>query len=235
MKTKHLLYIFLIIAITPIVTNYILTREIICNYDVAGTGVDWINFYGSFLGSALSAFIAYYILLKTLENTNKENRKKYLKEDYDRLCDDLSSRIAQIEVMEVYRVLYYPKDFNIKEEMDRLTSLLFYYKEKANSTTLRYGLESDEDCLDFYNEYNKLIVEICNSCSELIAILSKYKNIDNVKLSPEERKKIQNVFEKEIFEQREIMSRVNAMPYVVFEKAKRYCRRKKLEVDKLYS
>ena len=111
-----------IAIVVPMVINYILTREKVFNYDVAGHGVDWIAFYGSFLGSALSSLVAYYILLKTIENTNKESYKKQKQDEYDKLCDDLSKRIAQIEVMEVYRVLYYPLSFNIKNELDRLTT-----------------------------------------------------------------------------------------------------------------
>lgn len=235
MKKKYLIYICTYIVIVPIVTNYILTREIICNYDVAGSGVDWIAFYGSFLGSALSAIVAYYILLKTLENTNKENYKKQKTEEYYRLCDDLSWRIAQIEVTEVYRILLHPTNISINEEMDRLTNLLFSYKEKANSSTLKYGLVTDEDCIDFYEEYNKLMIEVCNSCATLVAILSRYQALDKAETTPNDRKIMQESLEKDISEQRKEMSRVNAKVPFVFEKAQRYCKRKKQELDKLYS
>lgn len=234
MSKKFYWIIPLCVVVTPIIVNYILTREIVFNYDVAGTGVDWICFYGSFLGSGLSAFVAYYILLKTVENTNKENIKNQKKEEYDKLCDDLSARLAKIEVMEVYRVLYYPAGFNIKAEMDRLTDLLFAYKEMSNSSALRYGLESDDDSLDFYNEYNKLIGEICTSCAQMIQMLSNYLPLDNDKLGKDEKRMMQESLIEKISSCRYDMNRINALPSFVFEKAKRYCKVKKQELDKLY-
>lgn len=236
MKVSKKLYWIIptIVIIVPVAVNYILTREKVCNYDVAGCGVDWIGFYGSFLGGALSSLIAYYVLLKTIENTNKENYKKQKQDEYDKLCNDLSKRIAQIEVMEVYRVLNYPLSFDIKNEIDRLTTLLFSYKEKSNSSTLKYGMESDEDCREFYDEYYKLIIEVCNGCANLIAVLSKYLPLDNEKMNIEERNRMQMALHKEIADQRSEMIRINAMPSIVFDRAQRYCKRKKMELDKLY-
>ena len=222
MKIKHLLYIFLIIAITPIVTNYILTREIICNYDVAGTGVDWINFYGSFLGSALSAFIAYYVLLKTIENENRENLKRQKRQELDWLRDDLSERISKLEVTDVFRALLYNGDLDINQELERLTNLLYEYKVKTNSSMLKYGTQDDEECKEFFDEYNTLITDICIATNKMMTILSKYMyNSDKEGMM------------RDLSVMKVVMEELNKRPQFVYKRAETYYIAKKRELEKI--
>lgn len=224
MKLKHLFYIFLIIVITPIGTNYILTREIICNYDVAGTGVDWICFYGSFLGSALSAFIAYYVLLKTIENGNRENLKGQKRQELNWLRDDLSERISKLEVTDIFRALLYNGDIDIRQELDRLTTLLYEYKVKTNSSMLKYGLQNtDEKCKEFFDEYNSLVNDMCVAINNMMAILAKYLyNSDKIALL------------NDLSVMRGVMEDLNKRPQFVFKRAEAYYLAKKRELEKLY-
>lgn len=224
MKLKHLLCIFLIIAITPIGTNFILTREIICNYDVAGTGVDWISFYGSFLGSALSAFIAYYVLLKTIENGNRESLKRQKRQELNWLRDDLSERISKLEVTDVFRALLYNGDVDIRQELDRLTTLLYEYKVKTNSSMLKYGLQNtDEKCKAFFDEYNSLVNDTCVAINSMMAILAK--NMYNTD---------KNALSTDLSEMRDVMEELNKRPQIVYKRAKDFYKSKINELDNLY-
>ena len=78
------------------------------------------------------------------------------------------------------------------------------------------------------------MVEICNGCANLIALLSKYLPLDNEKMDIVERNRLQTALHKEITNQKSEMSRINSMPSIVFDRAQRYCKRKKMELDKLY-
>lgn len=223
MKLKHLFYIFLIIVITPIGTNYILTREIICNYEVAGTGVDWISFYGSFLGSALSAFIAYYVLLKTIENEKRENLKRQKRQELAWLRDDLSERISKLEVTDLFRVLLYNGDLDINQELERLTNLLYEYKVKTNSSMLKYGTQDEEKCKEFFDEYNSLVKDICIAINKMMAILAKYLySSDKIALL------------NDLSVMRGVMEDLNKRPQFVFKRAEAYYLAKKRELEKLY-
>ena len=97
MKFPKKLYFIIpaIVIIVPIVMNYILTREKVCDYDVAGSGVDWISFYGSFLGSVLSASIAYYVLLKTIEAQKSIDLKNQKIREYEQLKNETVQLYAQ--------------------------------------------------------------------------------------------------------------------------------------------
>ena len=223
MKKKFLLYIIIAIPVVPIIVNYILTREVVCNYDVAGTGVDWINFYGAFIGSALSALVAYYVLLKTIENENKENLKRQKQQDLDWLRDDLSERISQLEVTNAFRTLLYNGDVDIRQELDRLTTLLYEYKVKTNSSMLKYGLQNTDDkCKEFFDEYNSLVNDICVAINNMMVILAKYMS------NPDK-----NTLLEDLSVMRGVMEDLNKRPQIVYKKAEAFYKSKSNELENL--
>lgn len=221
MKIKYLCGFCLFIAITPIVINYILTRDVVCNYNVAGSGKDWISFYGSFLGSVLSTCIAYYVLLKTIEHEKRENMKRQKRQDLEWLREDLSNRISNLEITDVFRVFLYLPDIDIQKEIERLTNLLYDYKAKSNSSMLKYGLnDKDERCKEFFDVYNALICDVCCEINELRSILISFQHSSN-----------KGIFMDRLPEIKEKMKTLNERPQFVFEKAKAYYIAKKNELD----
>lgn len=225
MKISKRLYwiIPIVIIVTPVVVNYILTREIVCNYDVAGRGVDWINFYGSFLGSALTAFIAYYVLVKTIQNGNRENIIRQKRQELDWLRDDLSERISKLEVTDAFRVLLYKGNVDVNEELERLTNLLYEYKVKTNSSMLKYGLQSeDEKCKEFFDEYNSLIADVCEAINTMMKILAKFSCTSD-----------HEVYMKDLSIMEGIMKELNKRPRLIFKRAEAYYLAKSKELERL--
>ncbi len=225
MKFPKKLYFIIpaIVIIVPIVMNYILTREKVCDYDVAGSGVDWISFYGSFLGSVLSASIAYYVLLKTIEAQKSIDLKNQKIREYEQLKDDLSERISQIEITDIFRALLHPNQFDIKDELDRLSTLLYSYKAKINSSVLKYGLdEGDEKCNDFFNEYNSMLCDMCVAISKMMEILAKHQY-----------SKDDEALAKDLLVMNKEMVELNKRPESVFRRALSYCLSKKNELELL--
>ena len=224
MNKKGLLLICVAILAVPIFVNYILTREVICNYNVAGTGVDWINFYGAFLGSTLSAFVAYYILLKTIENENRENLKREKRIELEWLRNDLSERISKIEITDIFRILLYNGDVDINQELERLTNLLYEYKVKTNSSMLKYGMQNDDEkCKEFFDEYNTLITDMCIAINKMMAILAKYMyNSDK------------DAMIKDLSVMKVVMEELNKRPQFVYKRAEAYYIAKKRELEALY-
>lgn len=212
--------IILLLIIIPICVNYILSREKVCNYDVVGNGVDWISFYGSYLGSVLTASIAFYVLQKTIETEKWIDRKNQKIRQYELLRDDLSDRISRIELTDVFRVIMYRKNFDAKEEMDRLISLLYNYKAMSNSSMLRYGLDEDDRCVDFFEEYNSLIADICIAINSMMRVLANYiETNDKV------------ILESELSIMNGVMKELNKRPEIVFKRAQVYCLSKKKELN----
>jgi hypothetical protein len=234
MRKKYLLYIFFIIIITPIATNYILTREIVCNYDVAGSGVDWISFYGSFLGSVISAIVAYYVMYNTLINNEKqttrtlqqskyEHIKMAKRDELDFLRRDLSERIGQINVFDIFRLFMFPQNFDVKEEMERLNELYVKYAQQSNSSLLIYGIVDDKECQAFYYEYNSFLTDLCREINKLTTILAPYLNPAN------DRKILCETIEKE----NAVLANLSEGPKIILEKAKEFYYKKKKEYDVL--
>lgn len=223
MKKNKIIFciIVIIIALTPIFVNFILSREIIFNYKVVGSGEAWVNFYGSFLGSGLSTIIAYYILLKTIDSEKNINIKKQKIKEFENLRNDLSERISKIELTDVFRVFLYREQFDAKEELDRLMSLLYIYKAMANSALLRYGLsENDEESIKFYKEYSSLLKDICVAINKMMGIIAKYQ----IKKDPES-------LASELLTMKSVMIELNKRPVLVMESAKLYCKVKQKELE----
>lgn len=234
MKKRYLLYICLLIIIIPIVTNYILTREIICNYDVAGSGVDWINFYGSFLGSVISASVAYYIMHQTIINNEKqttrtlqqsknEQIKIAKREELIFLRKDLSERIAQINVSDIFRIFLFPNNIDIKLEMERLNVLYINYMQQSNSSLLIYGLDDGKECQAFYYEYNFFISEICAEINKITKMLAPYLDTANDRTD----------LCKSLVEESVILQTLSLKPNIILVKAQEYYNKKKKEYDNL--
>lgn len=73
---KKYWWIILLIISAPILINYLILKPAIFKF--IGKDTDWLNFWGAYIGTILSSFIAFYVLHKQLiqnQNENENNRK----------------------------------------------------------------------------------------------------------------------------------------------------------------
>lgn len=65
--------IFIFIIILPIIINWLILKPSIFEY--VGTGVDWLLFWGGYVGAIISAGVAFAILAIQYKQNRKENKK----------------------------------------------------------------------------------------------------------------------------------------------------------------
>lgn len=63
----------ILILITPPILNWVLSRPAFCR--IVGTDVDWLSFYGGYIGSVISSMVAFFILHQQLKNNHEENKR----------------------------------------------------------------------------------------------------------------------------------------------------------------
>ena len=66
MKKETFLFIILGILIIQIIINYVLLIPIPFNLPIIGNNVDWLSFWGTYLGGIIGAFVSFTILYLTL-------------------------------------------------------------------------------------------------------------------------------------------------------------------------
>lgn len=64
-------WVFFIIILAPIILNFIL--QIPALTTIVGNNVDWLSFWGGYLGAVLSSLVAFVILILQLRQNHKEN------------------------------------------------------------------------------------------------------------------------------------------------------------------
>ena len=64
-------WVFFIIILAPIILNFIL--QIPALTTIVGNDVDWLSFWGGYLGAVLSSLVAFVILILQLRQNHKEN------------------------------------------------------------------------------------------------------------------------------------------------------------------
>lgn len=72
---KKYWWVILLIISAPILINYLILKPAIFKF--IGKDTDWLNFWGAYIGTILSSFIAFYVLHKQLiqnQNENENNR-----------------------------------------------------------------------------------------------------------------------------------------------------------------
>ena len=83
MAYKRILVIVLVVLVTPIIANIIITCQNPIEWlKIAGDETDWIGFCGGYIGSILGAMVTLYVLKKQLGQNfdlSEDNRKTQLK------------------------------------------------------------------------------------------------------------------------------------------------------------
>ena len=156
MRKCRLVLVCALLLISPIILNYLLSRNALWNYTVVGEGKDWLPYYGSIM----SSIAAFYILYQTLMQNRNLALLSHKHEELKLLKRDIARIISSIDLTQIIENSLYVDGFNCTQELLRLNALAQYYTKESNAVFLVYGNSNDEYALDFCNAFCTIIDSI---------------------------------------------------------------------------
>lgn len=178
-KTYLRMLLIAVVAITtPLVINWMILQP--QKFEVVGDGTDWLGFWGGYLGSIFTAWIALFVLWRQLKQNHKENEDnrnlqlRILKHsNAQRGLDEIKTRLIDFQVS--YNLLIItPIVENIinekydKDDINALTKLVRDIDEKA--LCIKVALNGIKHTNEL-NKFNKIFTEIYNEYGLLIGDL----------------------------------------------------------------
>ena len=163
MKTKIPKIAFLLILVgiflLPIIMNSLLLLPTPFNLKTIGSEVEWLSFWGTYLGGIMGACVSFTILYMTLIHNRKEAEVERTNNRLLQLKKDLSERLSDINYMQLN--INISKNTDISSEINRLNVLFGEYQQKLY--TAKFIYENDENKLakQFYKAYYEIIVFYC--------------------------------------------------------------------------
>lgn len=177
---KKIFFIILGIIFLPIIINYVLMLPTPFNFPIIGSNVDWLSFWGTYLGGIIGAFVSFTILYLTLLHNKKEAEIERGNDRLLQLKKELSERLSDIDYMPLYIVV--SDDINLSSEIERLNLLFGIYQRKLYTAKFIYQNDKNELSKHFYEAYSKFILLFEQQTMTLKDILNSKKSKDEIKL-----------------------------------------------------
>lgn len=187
-------------VVMPIIINLILLADTPNSINIVGDNINWLSFFGSYIGSTVSACSGFIILYFTLRDSQKREKVENARRELKRYEDDLARRFAEYNSSDFINlsVLSFYSQEAIRDEMSRLASARDKYVALRHSAYIVYGRE--EAFADFYKCYDVLLNKTIGFAEDLIkqhsiqlpkAPNSSLLSSGNCKLWPQESFKLQ--------------------------------------------
>ena len=184
MKKGTLIFIILGILIIPIIINYVLLIPIPFNFSIIGSNVDWLSFWGTYIGGILGAFASFIILYLTLRHNRNEAEIERKSNQLLQLKKDLAERLSDVNFMPLH--IDASNEINVHNEISRLNMLYEIYGQKCSSVQFLYNNDENELAKQFYGAYSKFTLHFGVEINNLKYILTNEKDKNKLKQSIEE-------------------------------------------------
>ena len=184
MKKGTFIFIILGILIIPIIINYVLLIPIPFNFPIIGSNVDWLSFWGTYIGGILGAFASFIILYLTLRHNRNEAEIERKSNQLLLLKKDLAERLSDVNFMPLH--IDASNEINVHNEISRLNMLYEIYGQKCSSVQFLYNNDENELAKQFYGAYSKFTLHFGVEINNLIYILTNEKDKNKLKQSIEE-------------------------------------------------
>lgn len=184
MKKGTFIFIILGILIIPIIINYVLLIPIPFNFPIIGSNVDWLSFWGTYIGGILGAFASFIILYLTLRHNRNEAEIERKSNQLLLLKKDLAERLSDVNFMPLH--IDASNEINVHNEISRLNMLYEIYGQKCSSVQFLYNNDENELAKQFYGAYSKFTLHFGVEINNLKYILTNEKDKNKLKQSIEE-------------------------------------------------
>ena len=180
--------IFIFIIILPIIINWLILKPSIFEY--VGTGVDWLLFWGGYVGAIISAGVAFLILAIQYQQNRKENKKnrnlqinilKYQQEmqwlnELKSKCIDYYNVFDQNDIINLCNLIHKNKKETILEAEELINELINRNNKVTFALEFLFTKERDEEetkILLKLKEYNLAFKALICDTQFLVRILKK--------------------------------------------------------------
>ena len=185
MKNRWWIIIIIILAlITPVILNIIIgSTNPLDSIKVVGTEVDWLVFYGSYIGGVLSAVVAFMTMWQTSKhntlNVMIPQQEAHIKE----LNSALSERISKLDFVYTGSIsLHTPKEESeefyqkIPKVLDELNELSKDTSRLFNSYGLLHSQTQNADEKDLNEFYETCVKQYKKRVDEMTIMLATVQN-----------------------------------------------------------
>ena len=185
MKNRWWIIIIIILAlITPVILNIIIgSTNPLDSIKVVGTEVDWLVFYGSYIGGVLSAVVAFMTMWQTSKhntlNVMIPQQEAHIKE----LNSALSERISKLDFVYIGSIsLHTPKEESeefyqkIPKVLDELNELSKDTSRLFNSYGLLHSQTQNADEKDLNEFYETCVKQYKKRVDEMTIMLTTVQN-----------------------------------------------------------
>lgn len=142
-----------------------------------GNEVEWLSFWGTYLGGIIGALVSFTILYFTLLHNKKEAEVERTNNRLLQLQQALSERLSDINFVPLH--INTSHDINPSTEIERLNLLFGTYQQKMFTAKFTYENDENEFAKQFYKAYSNFIMFYCNQIYSLKKILES--NSDDMK------------------------------------------------------
>ena len=175
--------IFIILLLCPIVLNYILRRYTPWNIKVIGTEVDWLDFWGTYIGAIIGASITLFAMYRESKrnalNIMINNQENYIKE----LKQQLENRVGGFSFLPIgnFEVHLSRNNRNVdKKQIDDIIKTLNDYYDRVLTQFNAWGVVySSEDAA--MKKFNDAYVRCVNTYQDVV--LTMINQLEKLKLS----------------------------------------------------
>ena len=183
---KKIFFIILGIIFLPIIINYVLMLPTPFNFPIIGSNVDWLSFWGTYIGGIIGASASFLILYLTLLHNKNEAKIERKYNELLQLKKDLSERLSDVNFMPLH--IDASQEINVPHEISRLNMLYEIYGQKCCTAKFLYENDNSELAKLFYKAYynlgcifaskNSFCVRCFFNNGENNIVLSRYIRVD---------------------------------------------------------
>lgn len=185
MKRKQWIILVILALIVPIILNIIIdSTNPLDSIRVVGTEVNWLGFYGSYIGALIGALITLYAMFRESKNNalniminNQENLIKDLREQ-------LSARISTLTFSKIGNFALYTTKENLpvdKSQIDSALKELNDYHTKATQEYNAWGTMYADDTRKIVKQFNGAYLEcITQYHTDINTITRKLYDLKNL-------------------------------------------------------
>lgn len=167
--------------IIPAIINCVLLIPIPFNFPIIGSNVDWLSFWGTYLGGIIGAFASFTILYLTPLHNKKAAETERKHNELLQLKKDLTKRLSDVNFMPLH--LDASNEINVQYEISRLNMLYEIYGQKCSTAKFIYENDENELAKLFYKSIHNFTIHFGIEINNLRKILTNEKNKDKLKQS----------------------------------------------------